>query len=562
MIVAVNAAPASTEVSPAEAWRSSHAAPRLELAPLSPAELDAWFRGGEPEADACEALLASAARARGALDVAIAEGLHALRLGDRLAELGCHLDDYAREVLDLERRAAEGLARLGDGLRTRPLLREALRSGRVRLRAAQTVLPVATGDAEARWVEQAARSTVRELEVMVRRAGLDPGDEDEPWLRLGARLRPEEREVVDEALELAGDLLPGASRLERLEAIAQEFAGSYPAADTRFDHAPSLGGALRPVRALDERPEKWRAATLEAETERWSALLRVPDVPAPDVRFYETATARDVDSKLRELARIRADWDDLIGSCAHAVRKSRMYQLLGFASFRQYCEERLGLPARAIEQRAAVEERRWASPALQEAKRQGLPFEKLRLLSRLPEAEISAWTSRAHDRTCIALRRELEEEAEGQLRAQRKLSVPLPLRIAAVVAAAIEAVRERAGRCLPVGTCLAIVAQHFVDTWPGAAKPRSRSRKVRDRDRGQCQVPGCSHRATHSHHVLFRSHGGGDELDNQVGLCAFHHLRCIHGGYLKVVGRAPDGLRWFLNGEPWDGPRAMVRLRE
>jgi hypothetical protein len=78
---------------------------------------------------------------------------------------------------------------------------------------------------------------------------------------------------------------------------------------------------------------------------------------------------------------------------------------------------------------------------------------------------------------------------------------------------------------------------------------------VRDRDQGQCQVPGCSHRASHAHHVLFRSHGGDDRLDNQVGLCAFHHLRCIHGGYLRVIGRAPDALRWFLGGRPWAGPQ-------
>jgi hypothetical protein len=145
------------------------------------------------------------------------------------------------------------------------------------------------------------------------------------------------------------------------------------------------------------------------------------------------------------------------------------------------------------------------------------------------------------------------------MRAQRKLTVPLPLRIAAVVAAAVRAVRERTRKPLPVGKCLAIVAQHFLDTWRGSVRrSRSRSRKVRDRDQGCCQVPGCSRHATHSHHVLFRSHGGGDELENQVGLCAFHHLRCIHSGYLRVIGRAPDALRWFLNGTPWAGPQRTI----
>src|SRR5574337_1083331 len=343
--------------SPSEGWRTSHAPPRVELPPLSARELCAWFRGGEPEADACEELLAWAARARGALDVALAEGLDALRQGERLAELGCHLDDYAREVLDLGKRSAEELARLGRDLKTRPLLREALRSGRVRLRAAQTVLKVAVGQDEAGWVERAARMTVRELEGEVRRAGMAPGEEDESWLRFAAQLRPEEREVVDEAMRLAGEIMPGATRAERLEAIAQEFAGSY-AGEADPDPRTVLGGALRP--AGTAAPD--RRAALEAETERWAALPGVADVPAPDVRFYETATAEDIDGRLRELAALRAEWEDLVGYCAHAVRKSRMYELLGFANFRQYCDERLGISARAVEERAKVEERRWASP--------------------------------------------------------------------------------------------------------------------------------------------------------------------------------------------------------
>ncbi len=51
------------------------------------------------------------------------------------------------------------------------------------------------------------------------------------------------------------------------------------------------------------------------------------------------------------------------------------------------------------------------------------------------------------------------------------------------------------------------------------------------------------------------SQGGGDEMENQISACRFHHLRCIHGGYLKVVGRAPDALTWTLNGHPWTGGR-------
>ena len=522
-----------------------------EPGPFTRAELRAWFHSGEPEAEACERILASACRARGALEVAIAEGLAALREGDRLASLAYHLDDYATEVLDLGRRAAENLARLGQGLRSRPLLREALRAGKVRLRAAQTVLPVASGERESEWVERAARLTVRELEEAVRRAGGgDPGGADEEWSRFGAHLRPDERILLDEGLALAGEILPGSSRMERLEALSQEFLAECNA-DPDADEGRKLGPAFRPAGP----GEGARRAALEAETERWSALEAVGEWPTPDVRFDESATAEEIDSRLRELAALRAGWDDLIGFCAYVVQESGIYRLLGFTSFRHYAEERLGLPARTVEQRAALEKRLSASPALREARRQKVSFEKLRLLARLPEREIAAWTPRARALTCIALARKLEGERERQMRAARKLAVRMPRRIAVLLAAAIQTVRDRADRVLSTGKCLAIIAWHFIETWGRAPRrSRSRSRKVRDRDGGHCQVPGCSHRATHSHHVEFRSRGGGDESENRVALCAFHHLRCIHAGYLRVVGRAPDALTWFLGGKVWSGP--------
>src|SRR5512133_3672193 len=198
MLRAMQSSPAIDAVDPGPGAPGLHglAPPRADLPPFTPAELRAWFRAGAPEVEDCERLLAWASRARGALDVAIAEGLAALCQGDRLAALACHLDDYALEVLELGRRAALGLARLGRGLRSRPLLRAALRSGRVRLRAAQTVLPVATGEAEAEWVERAARLTVRELEEAVRRAGGGAGEDDEEWSRLAVGLEPDDRALV------------------------------------------------------------------------------------------------------------------------------------------------------------------------------------------------------------------------------------------------------------------------------------------------------------------------------------------------------------------------------
>ncbi len=206
------------------------APPRRDLRPYTPGELWERFRGGEREADDCERWLATAARARAALDLGIADGLAALRKGDRLARLGSHLSDYAREVLGISESTALKLARFSLELRARPLLREAVRSGRVRFRAAQIVVPVAVGEAEAGWVARAAGETVRALEKLVAEARGDPEPEEE-WGRIGVHLRPEEREVVDAALEVAGQELPGSKRFERLEAMAQEYLGECPIED-------------------------------------------------------------------------------------------------------------------------------------------------------------------------------------------------------------------------------------------------------------------------------------------------------------------------------------------
>jgi len=105
------------------------------------------------------------------------------------------------------------------------------------------------------------------------------------------------------------------------------------------------------------------------------------------------------------------------------------------------------------------------------------------------------------------------------------------------------------------GRCLAAVARHFLEVWePLLPRRRTRSQRIRERDLGWCQVPCCSRRATHAHHVKWRSHLGGHEDENLVGMCACHHLRGIHLGYIRVTGFAPDGLVWELGGRVWVGP--------
>ena len=199
---------------------------------------------------------------------------------------------------------------------------------------------------------------------------------------------------------MARRLVPSPSRIDQLEAMSQEFLGQFPG-DPSQDGKRKLSTAFRP---LGPSPDE-RKAALEIETNRWSILPPVDPFPAPEISFDSPMTAEQIDAQLRELAALRAAWDDVIGFCATAIQESRIYHRFGFASFTHYVEERLGLPATTVGPRVALEKRLRESPALKEARRQKLPYEKLRALSRLPESEIGSWVPRAHALTVIELRR-------------------------------------------------------------------------------------------------------------------------------------------------------------
>jgi len=93
-----------------------------------------------------------------------------------------------------------------------------------------------------------------------------------------------------------------------------------------------------------------------------------------------------------------------------------------------------------------------------------------------------------------------------------------------------------------------------------AHEPGARRHPVMERDGWRCAAPGCGSRAElHDHHVVFRSAGGSDALENRVTLCAFHHQRCVHEGRMRVVGRAPEGLVFELGVRPGGPPLARYR---
>ena len=353
-----------------------HEPPKIELRPYTREELYQLFRGGEREADELEARLVKASRARGGLWLRIGQGLRALLKGRRFQRLAFRFPDYCRE-LKIGRSRGYALAAFAEALEARPLLREAVESGRVKYRAAQVVMKLAVGEAEPYWVEKAAVPTVRALEKEVKRL-TDPHAE-EPWLRKVTAMEPAERGLLDVALDLAGKLDPHASACGRYEALAMEYLGEFPVdadeicegpvmAESWREDVQLLGGSFRRVGLWAEQAEK-RAAAMEGENEHWSHMAPAQGMAAPEVDFASMTSAKEIDQEIRRLVRQDNGRGEIVGHAAHTLQASRLFGTLGYASFRQYVEERLGLPYRPIAERALLEEKIWASPGLQEARR-------------------------------------------------------------------------------------------------------------------------------------------------------------------------------------------------
>ena len=101
---------------------------------------------------------------------------------------------------------------------------------------------------------------------------------------------------------------------------------------------------------------------------------------------------------------------------------------------------------------------------------------------------------------------------------------------------------------------------HVLSTWGVIDEKLAASHRIFARDGWRCATPGCSSlQNLHDHHIRFRSAGGNDAPANRITLCAFHHLRGVHAGLLRCVGRAPDGLRWEMGIRPGVTPRLVYR---
>jgi len=150
----------------------------------------------------------------------------------------------------------------------------------------------------------------------------------------------------------------------------------------------------------------------------------------------------------------------------------------------------------------------------------------------------------AQDGMCAAPSAAGASDDEVQMRAARnsaELHFLVPSSVASLAESTMLALRRGSESR---GAAFERMVASALFEWTSAPSHRD---PVFARDGWRCAVPACrSRRNLHDHHILFRSHGGGNDRDNRVTVCAAHHLHGLHAGRIRAHGRAPSQIVWEL----------------
>jgi hypothetical protein len=122
------------------------------------------------------------------------------------------------------------------------------------------------------------------------------------------------------------------------------------------------------------------------------------------------------------------------------------------------------------------------------------------------------------------------------------LRIFVPDDVAPILEGAQELASQIAGRLLPPEISLvALMIGAEASYSEFERKKVAQRRRLLRKSRYRCAVPGCRvRRGLHAHHVIYRSRGGGNEDQNLVILCPYHHLRGVHEGRLRIRRRGTD----------------------
>ncbi len=385
--------------------------------------------------------------------------------------------------------------------------------------------------------------------------------------------------------------------------------------DERDTAAGSLACEDHGTAAAEEQPRGWEPP------EEISAPLD------PSFTGQEYCDSFRLDARMVRCVREMQAIDAQIGSCLRIVAERRLHSFFGFRSFADYICDRLGISERKARALVMLDRQGARCPALLDAYRKGeISWVRATVILRLAEgAAGAAWVARARAVTVRRLVDEAEWALEWMSASGAQAPIPPPPLGASLASpewqtcasAALgpesqtaplaesgrreDGEREERQTCArlqlvpaavadaeivfsgPATVIAAFRATVFAFTQPGERAWHGLERllvhAIREwesqpdhtnpvfaRDGYRCSAPICtSRRNLHSHHIEWRSHGGGDEPENLACVCLFHH-GTIHSAYygipeprLRVSGRAPGDLSWEIGVRPLSRP--LIELR-
>ncbi len=580
---------------------------------------------GPDEVARIDVRLATLGRGLGAMRLKIGEGL--LRLGEGFRELGFPtLESYAREALERSGRWAGDVRALAQRLEGLPLLRAALVSGRLTSSMVEVLVKVATPEDEGDWIADATGQSVRAMRARIG-AMAGPDEEAAPKKVVITATVDRVEAWAFERARLMIHAVGGCRGEDAVEAMLAEGLTELLVQDPGLKLPEGVGAWG------DEAGRSWREE-LARMREEGDVVCEsrfeneAVEIAADEVRTWPEGV-EDIDGVLRMAAQDLA-WRDLeLADLARRCFEAEAWRRLGYASFDQYCRERVGLSPSSMATRVALSRRVTELPEIAGAVIAGrIGYEAAALIARVAGATtVEAWIERAERRTVKHLREELdaiETSARADGLEVERLPPPdehtmadyraLERQVIAVVEGELGQISGSAAdddggpgqmseRDVDDGgqeydkmsvqtggsgrvtlrltlsddvarlwrvveglhaprsgeSFVAFLVGAVTRAWAGTANARVAYQDVYARDRWRCASPVCRSGNLTPHHVVFRSHGGGEERENLISLCERCHLDLVHLGRLEVKGRAGlelEDMHWKARGWQVDGRRA------
>jgi hypothetical protein len=401
-----------------------------------------------------------------------------------------------------------------------------------------------------------------------------------PW-EVAERVAAEVLSAISLDEEAAATLVGPADGCAKSGRVGLRPADGCAAEEPHADPLPRPSYGCAPAATGGENPTPWRASP------RAAPLLRTL------VDGLDDADPFELDARLRRAVRLEQRLHAEMGPLLQELASRRLHRLYDCASLDVFAREWLGMSPRKAQALLRLERACLLCPGLREAYRTGrLSWAKAHVLAPLAFLEATApwraaWVARAErvsvrrleadvDRAIVSHDYDPDSAAPeppadpqtgapephlgtraadtGSRVGTQRLTLHLPLDVArlfrAVLATARRRLERRTGAPASAEDAFEAMLDHALVSWEYPQSPRGRlprEHRVYARDGWRCTVPGCSsYRNLHDHHIVFRSRGGDDDLANRTTMCAAHHQRGVHAGFVRCRGSAPDRLRFEL----------------